>query len=89
MAAHEVGISLGVDFEQVCCVALHGQDPLGDPGVGGTTVERGESVEAGVDDRDVMTKLGQWNGHTAGATAKIDDTQMTTELFFALDHNSP
>jgi hypothetical protein len=36
-----------------------------------------------------MTELGQGNGHTAGATAKIDDTQWTTELLLELDHDGP
>jgi hypothetical protein len=37
VAAHEVGVGVGVDFEQVGGVALHGNDPLGDPGVAGST----------------------------------------------------
>ena len=37
MAAHEVGIGVGVDLEQVGGVALHGHDPLGDPGVASST----------------------------------------------------
>src|SRR5674476_1461948 len=89
MAAHEVGVGVGVDLKQVCGVALHGHDPLGDPGVAGATVQRGQRVEAGVDDRDVMTELGQWNGKTAGATAKIDDTQTPTELLLALEDDGP
>ena len=36
-----------------------------------------------------MTELGQRNGQTAGATAKIDDAQTTTELLLALGHDGP
>ena len=89
MAAHEVGIGVRVDFEQVCRVALHGHDPLGDPGVASPAIERGQCVEARVDDRDVMTELGQWNGQTAGATTKIDDAQTATELLLAFEHKGP
>jgi len=89
MAAHEVGVGIWVDLEQVCGVALHGLDSLGDPGVASSAIQRGQRVEAGVDDRDVMTELGQWNGQTAGATAKIDDAQGATELLLTLDHDGP
>lgn len=50
-------------------------------------MERGQRVEAGVDDRDVMTELGQRHGQTAGATTKIDHAQRTTELLFTLEHD--
>jgi hypothetical protein len=36
-----------------------------------------------------MTELGQRNGQAAGATAKIEDAQWTTELLLALDHDGP
>jgi hypothetical protein len=89
MAAHEVGVSVGVDLKQVCGVALHPNDELGDPGVAGPAIQRGQRVEAGVDDRDVMTELGQRDCQTAGATTKIDDAQTTTKLLLAFDHDGP
>ena len=89
MAAHEVGVGVGVDFKQVCGVPLHRHDPLGDPGVASSTMQRSQRVETGIDDRNVMTEPGQWNGQTAGAAAKIDDAQTTTELLLALDHDGP
>ena len=89
MATHEVGVGIGVDLEQVGCVALNSHDPFGDPGVASSTMQRGQRVETGIDDRDVMTEPGQWNGQTAGAAAKIDDAQTTTELLLALDHDGP
>jgi len=89
MAAHEVGVGIGVDLEQVCRVALHGHDPLGDPGVASSTMQRSQRIEAGIDDRDVMTEPGQWNGQAAGAAAKIDDAQTTTKLLLALGHDGP
>ena len=89
MATHEVGVGIGVDLEQVGCVALNSHDPFGDPGVASSTMQRGQRVETGIDDRDVMTEPGQWNGQTAGAAAKIDDAQTTTELLRALDHDGP
>jgi hypothetical protein len=52
-------------------------------------MQRGQRVEAGVDNRDVMTQLGKWNGQTAGATAKIDDAQRATELLLTFDHDGP
>jgi hypothetical protein len=78
-----------VDLEQVGCVALYGHDPLRDPGVAGSSMQRCQRVEAGVDDRDVMTELGQWNGQATGAAAKIENAQRTAELMFALDHEGP
>lgn len=89
MAAHEVGVGIGVDLEQVGGIALNGHDPIGDPGVASSTMQRSQRVETGIDDRDVMTEPGQWNGQTAGAAAKIDDAQTTTELLLALDHDGP
>jgi len=78
-----------VDFEQVGGVALHRHDPLGDPGVASSAVQRGQRVEAGVDDRDVMTELGQRDGHATGPTAKVDDAQRTTEPLLELDDDGP
>jgi hypothetical protein len=52
-------------------------------------MQRGQRVEAGIDDRDVMTKLGQRNSQAAGASTKVDDAQRATELLLALDHDSP
>jgi hypothetical protein len=89
MAAHEVGIGFGVDLEQVCGIPLYSFDARSDPGVTGSTVQRGQRIKAGVDDRDVMAKLGQWNGQTAGATAKVDDAQTSPELLLAIDRKSP
>jgi hypothetical protein len=89
VTAHEVGVSVGVDFKQVGGVTLHCHNPLGDPGVAGSTVQRGERVEAGVDDRDVMAKLGQWDGHATRATAKIDNAKSPAKLLLALDHDGP
>jgi hypothetical protein len=89
MAADEVGIGVGVDLEQVCGVALDGHNPIGDPGVAGSTVQRGQRVKAGIDDRDVMTELGQWDRQTAGATAKVQDAQTSSELLLAINHKRP
>jgi hypothetical protein len=52
-------------------------------------VQRGQRVKAGIDDRDVMTELGQWDGQTAGATAKVQDAQTSSELLLAIDHKGP
>jgi len=89
MTAHEVGIGVGVNLEQVGGIALNRHNLIGDPGVTSATIQRGQRVQAGVDDRDVMTKLSQWNGQTAGATAKVDHAQTTTKLALAFDHESP
>ena len=89
MAAHEVGVGVWVDLKQVCGVSLYGHDALADPGVTGSTVQRGQRVKAGVDDRDVMAELGQRNGQTTSATAKVDDPQTSPELLLAIEHKSP
>ena len=89
VTAHEVGVRVGVNVEQVGGVTLHSHDPLGDPGVAGSTMQRSQRVEARVDDRDVMTELSQRNGQTASATAQIDDTQAATKLMLALGHDGP
>jgi hypothetical protein len=89
MAADKVGVGFGVDLEQVGRVSLHRDDPLGDPGVARPTVQRSQGVEAGVDDGDVMTKLGEGDGHATGATAEVDDAQASPELLLTLDHNAP
>jgi hypothetical protein len=36
-----------------------------------------------------MPELGQWNRHTTGATAKIDNAQRTTELLLELGRDGP
>jgi len=36
-----------------------------------------------------VTELGQRNGQTTGATAKIDDSQTVAELVLALGHDGP
>jgi hypothetical protein len=36
-----------------------------------------------------MTELGQWDGQTACATAKVEDAQASTELLLTLDHQGP
>ena len=89
MAADEVGIGVGVDFEQVGGITLHGHNPLDNPGVTRSAVQRGQRVQAGFNDRDVVTELSQRNGQTAGAPAKIEDAQATTELLLALEHDGP
>jgi hypothetical protein len=89
VAAHEVGVGVGMDLEQVGGVALDRHDPLGDPKVASSTGQRGQRVGAGVDDGDVVTELGQRNGQTTGATAKIDDSQTVAELVLALGHDGP
>ena len=89
MAAHEISIGARMDLEQVCRIALHGHDPLSDPGVASPAMERGQSVEAGVDDGDVVTELGKRNGHAAGAAAKIENSQRTAELLLTLEHEGP
>jgi hypothetical protein len=50
-------------------------------------VQRGERVEAGVDNRDVMAKLGQGDGHTTRATAEIDNAKTPAELLLAFEHD--
>ncbi len=87
MAAHEISIGVGVHLEQVCRIALHCDDPLSNSGVSSPAIERGQSIEAGVDDRDMVTELGQRNGHAAGTTAEVDDAQTAAELLLALDHD--
>ena len=89
MAADEVGIGVGVDFEQVGGITLHGHNPLDNPGVTRSAVQRGQRVQAGFNDRDVMTEPGQWNGQTAGATAKVQDAQTSSELLLAINHKRP
>ena len=61
----------------------------GDVTVAATSGQGGQRVWAGVDDGDVVTELGQRNGQTTGATAKIDDSQTVAELVLALGHDGP
>ena len=37
----------------------------------------------------MVTELGEWNRHTAGATAEIDDAQRAPELLLTLDRDGP
>ena len=48
-------------------VTLHRGDVRLGAGLGGTTLERGERVGAGVDDRDVVPELSKRYGETAAA----------------------
>ncbi len=89
VAAHKVGVGIGVDLEQIGGVALNGHDPIGDPRVTRSTRQRRQRVRAGVDDSDVVTKLGQRNGKTTRATTKIDDAQSMTESLLAFGHDGP
>ena len=52
-------------------------------------MQRGQGVEAGVDDGDVMTELSQGDGQAASTAAKVNDAQRTTELLLALEHDGP
>ena len=46
--------------------------PVGDPGLGGPTGQRGERVGAGVDHGDPVAGLGQRHGEPAGAAADVE-----------------
>jgi len=59
MAQHEVHGGLTQDVAQVLGVTLDTAQPVGDPRLGGPATQRGEGVQARVDDRHVVTGLDQ------------------------------
>ena len=61
--------------EQGTGVPLLGAHPVGDAGVRGTALQRGESVGAGVDDGDAVAEARERDRETPGATADVDDVE--------------
>ena len=74
VAEHQVdGTGRSTSVGQVGEVALLAGDPVGDVGLAGSPVERGERVGAGVDDLDPVAELGEGYGEAAGAATDVDD----------------
>jgi hypothetical protein len=84
VAEHQVrAAGLDQPGERVA-VALHGTDPLGDPGLRGAAGQRGERVGTGVDHGDPMPGLGERHGETAGAAADVEHGQRGVAAAFQL-----
>nr|BFE88888.1 hypothetical protein GCM10020093_114890 [Planobispora longispora] len=73
VAEHQIGGARREKLSQVGGVAL--QRPHPHPGLGGTALQRGQRVGAGVDDRDGVPELGQRHGEPAGAASGVDDVE--------------
>ena len=86
VAEHQVDAARLDQAGERVAVALDRPYPVGDPGVVGPPGQRGERVRAGVDDRDVVARLGQRHGEPAGAAADVEHGQRAGRRQLAAQH---